>query len=181
MTPEAPTEGISCFVNYHVSHVMRKIPSYLKDTPNFMLQLEEFTDLPLETLLVRQPPTDSLTGEMEMILTKNNFTFADQNYLQMHGMAVGTWMAPSYAHLFMGHPESYMHMMALSYANLFMGHPESYMYMYIQEGVDKKPAVWLRFTDDAIMILPHSKGCLNEFLRMIKCTPHNKIHCRAVE
>ena len=32
----------------------------------------------------------------------NNFTFNDQHFLQIHGTAMGTHMAPSYANLFMG-------------------------------------------------------------------------------
>ena len=36
-----------------------------------------------------------------MILTMNNFTFNDKNYLQIHGTAMGTRMAPSYAKLFL--------------------------------------------------------------------------------
>ena len=37
-----------------------------------------------------------------MILTMNNFSFNDNHYLQIHGTAMGTKMAPSYANLFLG-------------------------------------------------------------------------------
>ena len=37
-----------------------------------------------------------------MILTMNNFSFDNEHYLQKHGTAMGTRMAPSYANLFMG-------------------------------------------------------------------------------
>ena len=59
-----------------------------------------------------------------MILTKRNFTFEEQNYLQIHGMAMGTQMAPSYANLFTGRLES-----------------------RILEEADKKSSVWWRFID----------------------------------
>ena len=37
-----------------------------------------------------------------MILTMNNFTFNQEHYLQVHGTAMGTKMAPSFANLFLG-------------------------------------------------------------------------------
>ena len=37
-----------------------------------------------------------------MILTMNNFVFNNENYLQQHGTAMGTKMAPAFANLFMG-------------------------------------------------------------------------------
>ena len=37
-----------------------------------------------------------------MILTMNNFVFNDQHFIQQHGTAMGTRMAPAYANLFMG-------------------------------------------------------------------------------
>ena len=36
-----------------------------------------------------------------MILTMNNFTFNQQHYLQIHGTAMGTKMAPSFANSFL--------------------------------------------------------------------------------
>ena len=37
-----------------------------------------------------------------MVLTMNNFSFNNEDYLQKHGTAMGTRMTPSYANLFMG-------------------------------------------------------------------------------
>ena len=37
-----------------------------------------------------------------MILTMNNFEFEDNHYLQLHGTAMGTTVAPAYANIFMG-------------------------------------------------------------------------------
>ena len=39
------------------------------------------------------------------ILTKNNFSFNGEYYLQTQGTAMGTKMAPSYANIFMGEIE----------------------------------------------------------------------------
>ena len=41
-----------------------------------------------------------------MILTMNNFSFYDNHYLQIHGTAMGTKMALSYANLFWGYFEA---------------------------------------------------------------------------
>ena len=47
-------------------------------------------------------PTSTLCDLIRMILTMNNFSFNDNHYLQIHGTAMGTKMAPSYANLFLG-------------------------------------------------------------------------------
>ena len=48
------------------------------------------------------PPITDIVTLMNHILTKNYFTFLDNNYyLQVHGTAMGTRMAPSMACLFM--------------------------------------------------------------------------------
>ena len=83
-----------------------------------------------------------------MILTKNNFIFKDQDYVQIHGKAMGTRMAASYANLFMGRLES-----------------------RILEEAAKKPSVWWRFIDDVFVVWPHGEGCLNKFYDII-----NNIH-----
>ena len=51
-------------------------------------------------------PTGTLCDLIRMILTMNNFSFNDNHYLQIHGTAMGTKMAPSFANLFLGHFES---------------------------------------------------------------------------
>ena len=45
--------------------------------------------------------TETLCDLIRIILTMNNFSFDDKHYLQMHGTAMGTRMAPSYANLFL--------------------------------------------------------------------------------
>ncbi|PIK47905.1 hypothetical protein BSL78_15235 [Apostichopus japonicus] len=42
------------------------------------------------------PPISDIKALMQQVLTKNNFTFMDKHYLQRHGTAMGTRMAPSY-------------------------------------------------------------------------------------
>ena len=46
-------------------------------------------------------PTETLCDLLRIILTMNNFTFNQHHYLQIHGTAMGTKMAPSFANLFL--------------------------------------------------------------------------------
>ena len=44
----------------------------------------------------------SLVQFLEFVLTKNNFHFNGDHYLQVSGMSIGTKMTPAYANLFVG-------------------------------------------------------------------------------
>ena len=127
----APTEKISQFVDYHLRPLVENLPSFIKDTTSFITKLQSLNNIPEGTLLVtldvsslytniphhegieactealntrtiQQPPTEDLAELINQILTKNNFEFGDQHFLQVHGTAMGTHMAPSYANIFMG-------------------------------------------------------------------------------
>ena len=103
---------------------------YIKDTTDLLIKLEELPNLPanasLVTLDVKSfysnvphdngilacremlytrdtlfPPSKDILRLIEMILTKNNFTFNEQHCLQSHRTAMGTRIALSYANLFM--------------------------------------------------------------------------------
>ena len=56
----------------------------------------------LDTRSNKHIPTETLCDLLRMILTMNNFTLSQQHYLQIHGTAMGTKMAPSFANLFVG-------------------------------------------------------------------------------
>ena len=118
----APTE-ISHFVDYHLRpHV--QLPSYLKDTIDFLRKLSNMPELPPGTLLVTLdvislytniPHEDRITVCEELLQTRTlqepptadlvqliRFMFSDQHFLTIHGTAMGTRMAPSYTNIFMG-------------------------------------------------------------------------------
>ena len=84
--------------------------------------------------------TETLCDLLRMILTMNNFSFNDKHYLQTHGTAMGTRMAPSYANLFLAKFE----MNALSRAPF-------------------QPFLWWRYIDDIFMIWTRSVQDLNTF------------------
>ena len=73
----------------------------------------------------KQVTTDTLIELAELVLKNNVFEFSDKTYQQIHGTAIGTKFAPSYAVLFKA---------ALEEKNL--------------NKVEKKPNVWWRYIDD---------------------------------
>ena len=59
----------------------------------------------LNTRSVQEPPTEDIVKLITLILTKNNFSFNYEHYLQLKGMAMDTCMAPLYANIFMDNLE----------------------------------------------------------------------------
>ena len=100
----------------------------------------------------RDNPTPSATficKLIEHILTLNYFQFEDNMWLQKHGTAMGTCMAPSYANLFMGALEEKM-----------------------LETSPEKPIVWLRYIDDIFFIWPHGRPALETFITHVNNFHH---------
>ena len=109
--------------------MVKKIPSYVKDTNDFLSKLHDIrvtsesllvtldvtslsTNIPheegldacreaLHTRGVLDPPTNDIINLINLVLKRKNFVFNNAHYLQKHGTAMGTRMAPSYANLFM--------------------------------------------------------------------------------
>ncbi|XP_078370299.1 uncharacterized protein LOC144654063, partial [Oculina patagonica] len=92
--------------------------------------------------------TEKICDLIRMILNCNNFTFNDKHYLQIHGTAMGTRMAPSCANLFLAKFETD----ALSRAPY-------------------QPHTWWRYIDDIFMIWTHSIDDLHAFTSYL-----NSIH-----
>ena len=89
----------------------------------------------------KHPQNQSLIQLLDLVLTRNNFEFNGQHYLQISGTAMGTKTAPSHANNFMGHFE------------------EAHVYTYCLQ-----PLIWLRFIDDIFMIWTHGKTELINFV-----------------
>ena len=77
------------------------------------------------------------------ILKENYFTFNDQLYLQKHGTAMGTKMAPSFANIFMGTLEE----------SLLSSAPDHLI-----------PLLWKRFIDDIFLIWTHGEESFQTFI-----------------
>ena len=54
---------------------------------------------------VKEPSSETLLRLAELALTLNCFSFADNYYKQINGVAMCTKMGPSYANLFVGYIE----------------------------------------------------------------------------
>ena len=78
----------------------------------------------------------------------NNFVFNDEHFLQQHGTAMGTRMAPAFANLFMGEFEK----------NAISGYAD-------------KPYLWYRYIDDIFMVWTQGEDKLNNFITYL-----NNIH-----
>ena len=128
---DAVTENISQYVDYFLKPLVTGVPSYIQDTTDFLNKLCQLPPLLAGSLLVtldvsslytniphkegitaceealnrrdnQEPLTTDLCHLMRLVLTRNAFTFNGEFFLQQHGTAMGTRMAPSYANLFMG-------------------------------------------------------------------------------
>ena len=124
---------ISKYVDFHLAPEIPKIRSYIKDSNDFMKQLDElpanktansylvtldvkslYSNIPhaegieviKDTLQkARSKVTNIVLAFLWLILTLNNFTFNGKHYLQLLGVAMGTICSAHYANLFMGNFE----------------------------------------------------------------------------
>ena len=189
----SPTERISLFVDSFLKPLVPRISSYIHDTPDFLRKLEQikhqvpstaiigtfdvtslYTNIPQEegikactSALSRSghttPPIRDLESLMKLVLTKNNFSFMDKHYLQVHGTAMGTRMAPSFACIFMSELEERM-----------------------LASAPCRPWIWWRYIDDVFFIWTSDENSLgsftnhiNSFHRTIKFTSevsHHEAH-----
>ena len=131
-----PTERISEYVSNILNPFVFKLPSFIKDTAHFLNKLSSLGNLPSNSLLLSldvsmlytniphsegiqaatehlnkrttpRPPTETICDLINIILQNKNFEFDGQFFLQKHGTAMGTRMAPPYGNLFMGFLEPY--------------------------------------------------------------------------
>ena len=175
------TSNISKYVDYHLQPIFKEIPSYVKDTNDFLNKISNIKAIPDNSLLVSMdvkslytniPNSEGIsavkksfdnypkktiamkviTTFLALILTLNNFVFNCKNYLQIKGCAMGTICAPAYANIFMDHFE------------------RKYIYPYLRE----KSLIYLRYIDDIFFIWTGNKEDLLVFLKNLN-TKHVSI------
>ena len=114
-----------------MSPFVKSLPSYIKDTNHALKTFRDF-NFPGQNKLIftmditslytvipnhegllalkyffdqranKEPSTETLICLAELVLTLNCFSFSDNYYKQINGVAMGTKMGPSYANLFVG-------------------------------------------------------------------------------
>ena len=83
-------------VTLNVTQLYTQIPNPFFFTAKEALLVHDFRHNPNV-----KPSNDNLVQLMEFVLTKINFHFNGDHYLQIASMSVGTKMAPRYANVFM--------------------------------------------------------------------------------
>lgn len=175
---DSPTDRISATVDNVLRPYVKKIPSYIKDTRDFLNKLEKigslhddeyfvtidvsslYTSIPhdegilaISETLSRDPPNkvswEIVTELVEMTLKMNTFSFNHKYYHQIQGTAMGTRMAPSYANIFMGHLEQRL----LSETTL-------------------QPNTWLRYIDDIFAIYRGSEDEIKDHITHLNSLHH---------
>ena len=87
-----------------------------------------------------------------LVLSKNNFNFNNEHYLQVGGTAMGTKLAPSYANIFMDYFE------------------RTFVYTY-----EVQPLLWKRYIDDIFVLWTAGAQTLTSFVEYLdNCLPSMK-------
>ena len=97
------------------------------------------------------PPICIINTLLNFVLNYNCFNFGDLFFLQVHGIAMGTKLAPNYANLFMTDFET------------------KHVFSYFLQ-----PNYYRRFIDDIFLIWDHSPQELNDFINHLN-TVHSTI------
>ena len=109
-------------------HNQRVLPLYAMHTKNFTK----------ETLQFLQVPKRNAKSDTKL---ENSFQFNEKDYLQTHGITMGTKMVVAFANIFMAKIEEEI----LGQSSI-------------------KPIFWKRFIDDVISVWDTSRNAIEEFL-----------------
>ena len=169
-----PTELISSYLDKVMTPIVKSLPSYIKDSNHALETFRNFnfsgenkiiftmditslyTVIPnnegLQALKyffnqrpIKKPSSETLLRLAELVLTLNCFSFGDNYYKQINGVAMGTKMGPSYANLFVGFIE-----------NKFFSNYHG-----------PKPDLYKRYIDDCVGATSSSKEELNLFINSV--------------
>lgn len=127
---QSRTEPMSQYIDLHIKSLVSQLPSYLKDTNDFLNRIDSiqsiqdidklytmdvtslYTHVPHKECLeelshllnLREdltPPTESMVELTPLILNNNYLKFESSYYLQCQGVSMGSLCSPYYANLFM--------------------------------------------------------------------------------
>ena len=94
---------------------------------------------------IKEPSSETLLRLAELVLTLKCFSFADNHYKKVNGVAMGTKMGPSYAKLFVGYIEN-------QFFNQFNG---------------TKPDLYGHYIDDCVGATSSSREELHHFITSV--------------
>ena len=165
-----PTETASAYVDRFLQPMMKMGRSFIANTTDLINKLSLLT-LPPDCLLVtldvsslytnishqdaldavstafsdynapHLPPLDIFKQLVNFVLKNNVFNFNGETFHQLHGVAMGTKLAPALANIFLAQLE------------------EKYI-----EGCPNPPLAWLRYIDDVFCIWTHTRSELDSFI-----------------
>lgn len=169
------TEKLSAYVDEFLRPLAEKLPSHIRDTTGFIKRLRRLGKVPENCILCtldvsslytnidtdegltiveeelekagqNQPSAKTLTCLLEKVLKLNNFTFNQENFIQVKGTAMGTRAAPNFANVYMGRLE------------------EQFVYqtVWFDYIID-----WVRFIDDIFLIWNGHDDSLTEFIEYL--------------
>ena len=129
-----PTELISSYLDKIMVLIDKSLPSHIKHTnhalkifPDFTLRQKQIyfhyglhffihchtinegllaLKFYFDQRSTKEPSSETLLRLAELVLTINCFSFSNNHYQQINGVAMGTKMEPSYANLFVGYIEN---------------------------------------------------------------------------
>jgi len=131
----SPTANISAFIDHLLKPIVKEIPHILSNSLEIITDLQNqnfinntllvtldvtslYPNIPIEESISiilnyikeqnnpMHPPLCILNNLLSFVLDYNCFNFGDLFFLQVHGIAMGTKLAPNYANLFMADFES---------------------------------------------------------------------------
>ena len=169
------TEKLSAYVDEFLRPIAEKLPSYIQDTTHFIKRIRALGKLPEECYLAtldvsslyttidtdegltiveeelgktnqNKPSSKTLSCLLEKVLKLNNFTFANEHYIQIKGTAMGTRVAPNFANVYMGRLE------------------ERFVY---QTEWANHIIIWVRFIDDIFLIWKNDQDSLISFINYL--------------
>ena len=169
------TEKLSAYVDEFLRPLAERLPSHIRDTTDFIKRLRRLGKVPENCILCtldvsslytnidtdegltiveeelgkadqNQPSAKTLTCLLEKVLKLNNFTFNQENFIQIKGTAMGTRAAPNFANVYMGRLE------------------EQFVYrtVWFDYIID-----WVRFIDDIFLIWNGHNDSLAEFIEYL--------------
>ena len=172
------TKRLSELVDTFLKPAAQKLPTYIKDTTDFLRRIREFQPTNPSEVIIATLDVNSLYPNINqeegaqacfeflelrnnksfpslvvkrlilLVLQCNTLMFRNRFFHQTSGTAMGTPMA-------------------VNFANLFMGKFENEMLDAYEKQFKNRPAMWLRFIDDIFVVWEGNINDLNTFIAFV--------------